>query len=213
MTDRIGELLLRERLITPEQLKKAIDEQKKSGGRLGFNLAKLGYITEKDLTSFLSRQYGIPTIDLSVQEVDHEIVKLIPEDVAQKYQVIPVSRTGSTLVVAMADPSNIFAIDDIKFLTGYNVEPLVASDSAVKSAIEKYYESTDMGLEGVLTEFDEGEMEVIKDEEEVDLSDLKKAVEDAPVVKLVNLILTDAIKKEIDRALKDFRDVFQVTEK
>ena len=113
MTDRIGELLLRERLITPEQLKKAIDEQKKSGGRLGFNLAKLGYITEKDLTSFLSRQYGIPTIDLSVQEVDHEIVKLIPEDVAQKYQVIPVTRTGSTLVVAMADPSNIFAIDDI----------------------------------------------------------------------------------------------------
>ncbi|HEY4706277.1 MAG TPA: type IV-A pilus assembly ATPase PilB [Thermodesulfobacteriota bacterium] len=195
MTDRIGELLLRERLITPDQLKKAIDEQKKSGGRLGFNLTKLGYITEKDLTAFLSRQYGIPTIDLSAQEVDHEIVKLIPEDVAQKYQVIPVSRTGSTLVVAMADPSNIFAIDDIKFLTGYNVEPLVASDSAVKSAIEKYYESTDMGLEGVLTEFDEGEMEVIKDEEEVDLSDLKKAVEDAPVVKLVNLILIDAIKR------------------
>src|SRR3990172_9136189 len=195
MTDRIGELLLRERLITPDQLKKAIDEQKKSGGRLGFNLTKLGYITEKDLTAFLSRQYGIPTIDLSSQEVDHEIVKLIPEDVAQKYQVIPVSRTGSTLVVAMADPSNIFAIDDIKFLTGYNVEPLVASDSAVKSAIEKYYESTDMGLEGVLTEFDEGEMEVIKDEEEVDLSDLKKAVEDAPVVKLVNLILIDAIKR------------------
>ena len=195
MTDRIGELLLRERLITPDQLKKAIDEQKKSGGRLGFNLTKLGYITEKDLTAFLSRQYGIPTIDLSSQEVDHEIVKLIPEDVAQKYQVIPVSRTGSTLVVAMADPSNIFAIDDIKFLTGYNVEPLVASDSAVKNAIEKFYESTDMGLEGVLTEFDEGEMEVIKDEEEVDLSDLKKAVEDAPVVKLVNLILTDAIKR------------------
>ena len=195
MTDRIGELLLRERLITPEQLKKAIDEQKKSGGRLGFNLAKLGYITEKDLTSFLSRQYGIPTIDLSVQEVDHEIVKLIPEDVAQKYQVIPVTRTGSTLVVAMADPSNIFAIDDIKVLTGYNVEPLVASDTAIKSAIEKYYETPEMGLEGVLTEFDEGEMEVIKEEEEVDLSDLKKAVEDAPVVKLVNLILTDAIKK------------------
>ena len=215
MTDRIGELLLRERLITPDQLKKAIDEQKKSGGRLGFNLTKLGYITEKDLTAFLSRQYGIPTIDLSSQEVDHEIVKLIPEDVAQKYQVIPVSRTGSTLVVAMADPSNIFAIDDIKFLTGYNVEPLVASDSAVKNAIEKFYESTDMGLEGVLTEFDEGEMEVIKDEEEVDLSDLKKAVEDAPVVKLVNLILTDAIKRgasdiHIEPYEKSFRVRYRV---
>ncbi len=195
MTDRIGELLLRERLITPEQLKKAIEEQKKSGGRLGFNLTKLGFIAEKDLTAFLSRQYGIPTIDLSSQEIDHEIVKLIPEDVAQKYQVIPISRTGSTLVVAMADPSNIFAIDDIKFLTGYNVEPLVASDAAIKSAIEKLYETPEMGLEGVLTEFDEGEMEVIKEEEEVDITDLKKAVEDAPVVKLVNLILTDAIKR------------------
>ncbi|MBI5641886.1 MAG: type IV-A pilus assembly ATPase PilB [Deltaproteobacteria bacterium] len=195
MTDRIGELLLREKLISPEQLKKAIEEQKKSGGRLGYNLTKLGFITEKDLTAFLSRQYGIPTIDLSAQEIDHEIIKLIPEDVAQKYQVVPISRTGSTLVVAMADPSNIFAIDDIKFLTGYNVEPLVASDAAIKTSIEKLYESPEMGLEGVLTEFDEGEMEIIKDEEEVDLTDLKKAVEDAPVVKLVNLILTDAIKK------------------
>ncbi|MBW7956692.1 MAG: type IV-A pilus assembly ATPase PilB [Deltaproteobacteria bacterium] len=195
MTDRIGELLLRERLITPDQLNKAIDEQKKGGGRLGYNLSKLGFISEKDLTSFLSRQYGIPTIDLSTQEVDHEVIKLIPEDVARKYQVIPISRTGSTLVVAMADPSNIFAIDDIKFLTGYNVEPLLASDAAIKNAIEKYYETPEMGLDGVLTEFDENEMEVVKEEEEVDLSDLKKAVEDAPVVKLVNLILTDAIKR------------------
>ncbi|MDP2688823.1 MAG: type IV-A pilus assembly ATPase PilB [Deltaproteobacteria bacterium] len=125
----------------------------------------------------------------------HDALPLIPEDVAQKYQVIPVSRTGSTLVVAMADPSNIFAIDDIKFLTGYNVEPLVASDAAVKAAIESLYETSDMGLEGVLTEFDDDEMEIVREEDDVDLSDLKKAVEDAPVVKLVNLILTDAIKK------------------
>lgn len=212
MTDRIGELLLREKLITTDQLKKAIDEQKKSGGRLGYNLTKLGYITEKDLTGFLSRQYGIPTIDLTTHEVDHEIVKLIPEDVAQKYQVLPVSRTGSTLVVAMADPSNIFAIDDIKFLTGYNVEPLVASDASIKTAIEKYYEASEMGgLEGVLTEFDEGEMEVVQDEEEVDLSDLKKAVEDAPVVKLVNLILTDAIKKGAsDIHIEPYEKTFRV---
>ncbi len=195
MTDRIGELLLREKLISPEQLKVAVDEQKKSGGRLGYNLTKLGYITEKDLTAFLSRQYGIPTIDLSTQDIDPEVIKHIPEDVAQKYQVIPVSRTGSTLVVAMADPSNIFAIDDIKFLTGYNVEPLVASDAAIKNAIETLYESSDMGLEGVLNEFDDEDMEIVKEEDDVDLSDLKKAVEDAPVVKLVNLILTDAIKK------------------
>ncbi len=211
MTDRIGELLLREKLISPEQLKKAIDEQKKSGGRLGYNLTKLGYITEKDLTAFLSRQYGIPTIDLATQEIDREIIKLIPEDVAQKYQVIPISRTGSTLVVAMADPSNIFAIDDIKFLTGYNVEPLVASDAAIKSAIEKLYEAPDMGLEGVLTEFDEGEMEIIKDEEEVAITDLKRAVEDAPVVKLVNLILTDAIKKGAsDIHIEPYEKTFRV---
>lgn len=212
MTDRIGELLLREQLITTDQLKRAIDEQKKNGGRLGYNLTRLGFIAEKDLTGFLSRQYGIPTIDLSSHEVDHEIVKLIPEDVAQKYQVIPVNRTGSTLVVAMADPSNIFAIDDIKFLTGYNVEPLVSSDASIKAAIEKYYEASEMGgLEGVLTEFDEAEMEVVQDEEEVDLSDLKKAVDDAPVVKLVNLILTDAIKKGAsDIHIEPYEKIFRV---
>ncbi|MBI5343862.1 MAG: type IV-A pilus assembly ATPase PilB, partial [Deltaproteobacteria bacterium] len=145
------------------------------------------------------------------QEIDPEIVKLIPEDVAQKYQVIPVSRTGSSLVVAMADQSNIFAIDDIKFLTGYNVEPLVASDAAIKAAIEKHYESAEMGLEGVLTEFDEEEMEVIKEEAEVDITDLKKAVEDAPVVKLVNLILTDAIKKGAsDIHIEPYEKTFRV---
>lgn len=195
MTDRIGELLLREKIITQDQLKKAVDEQKKNGGRLGYNLTRLGYISEKDLTAFLSRQYGIPTIELSTQEIEPEIVRLIPQDVAEKYQVIPVGRTGSTLVLAMADPSNIFAIEDIKFLTGYNVEPLIASDSAIKTAIEKHYDTAEMGLEGVLTDFDEGEMEVVKDEEDLDISEIKKAVEDAPVVKLVNLVLTDAIKK------------------
>lgn len=217
MTDRIGELLLREKLISAEQLRSAIDEQKSSGGRLGYNLTKLGYISEKDLTVFLSRQYGIPTVDLASQELDTEIVKLIPEDVSQKYQVIPVSRTGSTLVVAMSDPSNIFAIDDIKFLTGYNVEPLVASDAAIKDAIDKYYQvaEAEMELGDVLTEFDDEDMEVVQDEEDVDISDLKKAVEDAPVVKLVNLILTDAIKKgasdiHIEPYEKSFRVRYRV---
>ncbi|MBI5238236.1 MAG: type IV-A pilus assembly ATPase PilB [Deltaproteobacteria bacterium] len=213
MTDRIGELLLREKLITPDQLKNAIEEQKKSGGRLGYNLTRLGFISEKDLISFLSRQYGIPTIDLTSQEIDHDIVKLIPEDVAKKYQVVPVSRNGSTLVVAMADPSNIFAIDDIKFLTGYNVEPLVASDTAIKAAIEKYYEAPeeDFEFDGVLTETDDSEMEIVKEEEEVDLTDLKKAVEDAPVVKLVNFILTDAIKKGAsDIHIEPYEKLFRV---
>ncbi|MEK7689270.1 MAG: ATPase, T2SS/T4P/T4SS family, partial [Deltaproteobacteria bacterium] len=197
MADRLGELLVREKLLSAEQLKKAIEEQRSSGGRLGYNLAKLGYINEKDLTTFLSRQYGIPSVDLTATEIDTEIIKLIPEDVAKKYQVIPISRTGSTLIMAMADPSNIFAIDDIKFLTGYNVESVIASETAIKDAIEKYYAVADeeMALGDVLTEFDESEMEILHDEEDVDVADLKKAVEDAPVVKLVNIILTDAIKK------------------
>ncbi|MEK7841174.1 MAG: ATPase, T2SS/T4P/T4SS family, partial [Deltaproteobacteria bacterium] len=197
MADRLGELLVREKLLSAEQLKKAIEEQRSSGGRLGYNLAKLGYINEKDLTTFLSRQYGIPSVDLAATEIDTEIIKLIPEDVAKKYQVIPISRTGSTLIMAMADPSNIFAIDDIKFLTGYNVESVIASETAIKDAIEKYYAvaEEEMALGDVLTEFDESEMEILHDEEDVDVADLKKAVEDAPVVKLVNIILTDAIKK------------------
>ena len=197
MADRLGELLVREKLITADQLKKAVEEQRTSGGRLGYNLAKLGFINEKELTAFLSKQYGIPSIDPVTTEVDPEVIKLIPEDVANKYQVIPISRTGSTLVLAMADPSNIFAIDDIKFLTGYNVESMVASEVAIKAAIEKYYttQEAEMDLGDVLTEFDESDMEVLHEEENIDVNDLKKAVEDAPVVKLVNLILNDAIKK------------------
>ncbi|MBI5970284.1 MAG: type IV-A pilus assembly ATPase PilB [Deltaproteobacteria bacterium] len=217
MADRIGELLLREKLITTEQLKKAVDEQRQGGGRLGLNLTKLGFISESDLTAFLSRQYGIPTIDLATQEIDHEVAKLIPEDVAKKYQVIPVSRTGSTLVLAMADPSNIFAIDDIKFLTGYNVEPLIASEVAIKAAIDKQYETAEeeAGLDEMLSDFDETDMELVKDEEEIDVNELKKSVEDAPVVKLVNLILTDAIKKgasdiHIEPYEKSFRVRYRV---
>ena len=197
MAERIGELLLKEKLINHEQLQQAIDEQKKGGGRLGFNLTKLGHISEKDLTTFLSKQYGIPTVDIVEKELDSEVVSLIPEDVARKYQVLPVARNGATLVGAMADPSNIFAIDDIKFLTGYNVETVVASEVAIKSAIENGYQTNemDMAMEDVLTDFDEDDMEVVQEEDDVDIGDLKKAVEDAPVVKLVNFILTDAITK------------------
>lgn len=213
MADRLGELLIREKLITSEQLNEALSEQKRSGGKLGLNLTKLGYLTEKDLTTFLSKQYGIPTIDLYTHELDPEVSKLIPEDVSKKYQVLPVSRTGSTLVVAMADPSNIFAIDDIKFLTGYNVESVVASEAAIKAALEKAYAApeVEMAVDDVLTEFDETEMEVMKEEEEADIGDLKKAVEDAPVVKLVNYILTEAIKKKAsDIHIEQYEKAFRV---
>ncbi len=211
MTDRLGELLLREKLITAEQLEKAIDAQKEGGGRLGYNLTKLGFVSEDELTRFLSTQYGIPTVDLITQDIDPDIIKLIPEEVVRKYHIMPIERTGSTLVIAMSDPSNIFAIDDIKFLTGYNVEPLVASDEAIKAAIDEYYESSDYGLEGVLTDFEEEDMEVVQEEDDLDISDLKKATEEAPVVRLVNFILTDAIKKGAsDIHIEPYEKLFRV---
>lgn len=218
MAERIGELLLREQFINDEQLQKGIDEQKMHGGRLGFNLTKLGFISEKDLVTFLSKQYGIPMFDVAGAELDNEIVKLIPHDVCKKYQVIPVDRKGATLVVAMGDPSNIFAIDDIKFLTGYNVEAVVASDNDIKDALEVAYTTDEMGemdLSDVMTEFDDEDMEVVHDEDQIDEEELARAVEDAPVVKLVNLILTDAIKKgasdiHIEPYEKNFRVRYRV---
>ncbi len=192
--DRLGELLLKEGLITKAQLEKAVGEQKNKGGKIGSNLVRLGFIDEKTLTSFLSKQFGVPPVDLATEEIDPEVLKLVPESIAQKYLLIPVKRKGSTLYVAMADPSNIFAIDDIKFLTGYNVEPLVASEIAIKEAIDRYYDSATT-LADIVAGFEGEEIEVVGEEEEEDVVDLKKATEEAPVIKLVNLILTDAIKK------------------
>ena len=211
MNERVGELLLREKLITTEQLKRVNEEQRKVGGGIGSNLEKLGYVKEKDFVSFLSRQYGVPESDLSNLDVDPDLLRLIPEDVAKKYQLIPLERYGSTLKLVMVDPTNIFAIDDIKFLTSYNVEATIASEMAIKEAIEKVYEVEDMALDDVFNEFDEAEMEVVTDEEELDISDLKKAIEDAPVIRLVNFILTDAIKKGVsDIHIEPYERVFRV---
>ncbi|MBI5233673.1 MAG: Flp pilus assembly complex ATPase component TadA, partial [Deltaproteobacteria bacterium] len=217
MTERLGDLLIRERLITQEALAKAIDEQRRSGGKLGHNIVKLGLLSGEELTNFLSRQYGIPMIDLPTIQIDPEVARLVPEDVARKYEVLPVARTGSTLTVAMADPSNFYAIDDIKFLTGYNVESWVASEIALKEAINRAYESQspDIDFGEMMGDLDGMDMELVKDEEELDITDLKKAVEEAPVVKLVNFILTDAIKKgasdiHIEPYEKNFRVRYRV---
>ena len=193
-TGRLGELLLREKLITPLQLHKAVEEQKQGGGRLGYQLTKMGFIEENELTAFLSKQYGIPSINLAEFEIEPEIIKLIPKDVASKHQVIPVNRSGNTLIIAMADPSNIFAIDDIKFLTGYNIEVVVASEAAIVEAIERYYTSN-VSFDDVMMDFDDEEIDVADSEEDIDLMDLEKTAGEAPVIKLVNLILVDAIKK------------------
>ncbi len=139
MASRLGELLVKANLITPEQLQKALSDQKAGGGRLGFNLVKLGFINEEGLTTFLSKQYNVPAINLSEFEIDPSVIKLIPLDVAKKYMVIPVNRAGSTVILAMSDPSNIFALDDIKFMTGYNVEPVVAAEGSIIDSIKRYY--------------------------------------------------------------------------
>ncbi|MEZ0312335.1 MAG: type II secretion system protein GspE, partial [Myxococcota bacterium] len=164
---RLGELLVRENIISVKQLQAAQDEQKRSGGRLGSSLVKLGLIGEGDLLSFLSKQYHVPSINLDDFQIDAEIIKLINEDVAQKHQVIPVHRSGSSLVIAMADPSNIYAIDDVKFLTGYNVEVVVASETQIAKAIERSYKSGNEGAsyDEVMQGFDEGEIDFSGDDE------------------------------------------------
>lgn len=209
---RLGELLVRNNIITKEQLAKALDEQRTSGGqqRLGSILVKNGLVTEPDLTTFLSKQYGVPSINLSEFEADMAVVKIIPADVAQKYQIVPVNRAGSTLIIAMADPSNIFAIDDIKFMTGYNVEVVVASESSIKIAIDKHYDQS-ASLADVMSDLEMDDLEVVGEDEEVDVSSLERATEDAPVVKLVNLILTDAIKKKAsDIHIEPYERTFRV---
>jgi type IV pilus assembly protein PilB len=209
---RLGDLLVANNLITRENLASSLEEQKESSGqlRLGTILIKNGFISEQDLTSFLSKQYGVPSINLSELEVDSAVTKIIPGDVAQKYQIIPVNRAGNTLIVAMSDPSNIFAVDDIKFMTGYNIEVVVASEAAIKAAIDKFYDQS-ASLADVMGEMDMEDFEVIGDEEDIDVSSLEKATEDAPVVKLVNLILTDAIKKKAsDIHIEPYERTFRV---
>src|ERR671939_661780 len=141
MPVRIGELLLKEERITPDQLQQALNHQKANGGKLGFNLVKMGFVKDEEITALLSKQYGVPSINLTQFELDPAVIKLIPADTVQKYQIIPLSRAGATLTIAMTDPTNVFAMDDIKFMTGYNVEPVVASEIAVTDAIQKYYSS------------------------------------------------------------------------
>src|ERR687886_1127639 len=139
MAVRIGEMLLKEKRITPAQLQEALNYQKAHGGKLGFNLVKLGFVKDEEITALLSKQYGVPSINLAQFEIDPAIVKLIPPETVQKYQIVPLSRSGATLTIAMTDPTNVFAMDDLKFMTGYNVEPVVASETAVVDAIQKYY--------------------------------------------------------------------------
>jgi type IV pilus assembly protein PilB len=154
MSGRLGELLVRENLISVQQLRKAQEEQQKNGTRISTALIKVGAIEESKLTDFLSKQYGVPAINLKEFDIDPEIIKLVPKDVAEKHLVIPVNRAGSSLIVAMCDPSNIYALDDLKFLTGYNIEPVVASEPALREAIEKYYAEKGPNLEDIINDME-----------------------------------------------------------
>jgi type IV pilus assembly protein PilB len=218
MPVRIGELLLKEKRITPEQLQEALNYQRTTGGKLGANLVKLGYVKDEEITALLSKQYGVPSIALNQFEIDPAVIKLVPADTARKYQIVPLSRAGATLTIAMTDPTNVFAMDDVKFMTGYNVEPVVASETTLADAIDKYYgvgapptlrnavtptapgesalEVATRALDDVSTlTASDGDVEVIEELEEISADSLARQGEEAPVIKLVNVVLMSAISK------------------
>ncbi|HTL43610.1 MAG TPA: type IV-A pilus assembly ATPase PilB [Vicinamibacterales bacterium] len=245
MPVRIGELLLKEKRITSGQLQEALTYQKSNGGKLGLNLIKLGFLKDEEITSLLSRQYGVPSINLSQFDVDPAIIKLIPTETAQKYEIIPLSRSGATLTIAMTDPTNVFAMDDIKFMTGYNVEPVVASETAVAEALQRYYpaapprvvverkekkppkiqqeanlnnaatlEMVTKALEETASVADD-EVELLEEIEQIDVTSLEKQGGEAPVIRLVNLMLMSAIQKgasdvHIEPYEKEFRVRFRI---
>ena len=196
---RLGDLLLKEGLVTREQIDKALLEGKQNGTRLGYALVKLGFVQETDITKMLARQFRMPAVDLSRFEVDPRIAKLIPADLATKHLVLPLKRDGRTLTVAMADPTNLGVIDDLKFITRYDIFPVIAGEYTLRNAVEKYYESSDAALQTLLKDIDsetEGDVEVVEEkEEEMSAAALAAAIDDAPVVKLINGILTDAVRR------------------
>jgi type IV pilus assembly protein PilB len=222
MAVRLGELLLREKRITPAQLQEALNHQKANGGKLGMTLVKLGLVKDEEITALLSRQYGVPFINLAQFDIDASVLKLIPAETAQKYQIVPIGRSGATLTIAMTDPTNVFALDDIKFMTGYNVEPVVASETAVGEAIQKYYSgggaarasgngngggsgslmsaanaanTLEIATRALEENVGNDDVEVLEEMEELDVGSLEKQGGEAPVIRMVNLLLMSAIQK------------------
>ncbi|MGE3466840.1 MAG: type IV-A pilus assembly ATPase PilB [Pyrinomonadaceae bacterium] len=265
MSAKLGEILVRENLITSQQLRETLEYQRANGGRLGSNLVRLGYVSDDVVTAVLSRQYGVPSINLDLFQIEADVIKLISEEVAFKYSVLPISKVGATLTLAMADPTNVFAMDDIKFMTGLNVEPVIASETSIQLAIAKYYSGSseidifdaafaveverngttngngsgngqkkaksaggvladeritasdlDVSLDRFHFDAHEGdELEIVEDNEEIDLAALARASEDAPVVRLVNVLLVDSLRRgasdiHVEPYEKDFRIRFRI---
>jgi type IV pilus assembly protein PilB len=220
MSQRLGDLLVREKIITPDQLEKALKAQRDAGpnARLGSVLVTLGFVSDEEVTNFLSRQYGVPAINLQYFEIDSSVVKLIPEETAKRYQILPLSRVGASLTIAMVDPTNVFAMDDIKFMTGFNIEPVVASESAIMDAIDKAYShpAAEENVDELLASMgDEPDVELQTEQDQMDLAELEKSADEAPIVKLVNIILTDAVKRgasdiHIEPYEKEYRVRFRI---
>ena len=214
---RLGDLLVREGLINQEQLQRALADQKGNNEKLGSILVRLSIINEDQLIAFLSKQYGIPSITLTQLDVDVEVVKLVPAQIARKYEVLPIKRTGNQLTLAMADPTNVFAVDDVGFMTNLQVVPVVASQGAIRKAIDRLYEAQTGGLAEVLSEMASagGDVEVVEGDEEqwakADIFELKESADEAPVVRLINMILVDAIRRGAsDIHLEPYEKVFRV---
>jgi len=208
----LGELLIREKVISPAQLADATEEIRRSGGKLGYALAQLGYLEEVQLVDFLSRQYGVPSLDLDGVDVTEEVISMIPKEVAERHGLIPIDVQGSSIIVAMSDPSNIYAMDDIKFLTGFNVEAMVTTETSVKNALDRYYDDVD--YEAMLGDIvGDDELEYVNDElsQGINVEELEAQTELAPVVRLVNLLLVDAIKRGAsDIHLEPYEKSFRV---
>jgi type IV pilus assembly protein PilB len=261
MSAKLGEILVRENLITPQQLRETLEYQRANGGRLGSNLVNLGYVSDDVVTAVLSRQYGVPSINLDLFQIDKSVIKLISEDVALKYTVLPISKSGAKLTLAMADPTNVFAMDDIKFMTGLNVEPVIASESSIQNAVGKYYTGSaeidifdaafaqeaekvavttptngngrrkafredkaadklnasdlDVSLDEFAFSGEADDFEVVEEQDEIDLAALARASEDAPVVRLVNVLMVDSLRRgasdiHVEPYEKDFRIRFRI---
>ena len=262
MSAKLGEILVRENLITSQQLRDTLEYQRANGGRLGANLVKLGHVSDDVVTAVLSRQYGVPSINLDLFQIETDVIKLISEDVAVKYIILPISKVGATLTLAMADPTNVFAMDDIKFMTGLNVEPVIASETSIQLAIAKYYSGSseidifdaafaveaekigakngknghvkkdsngfaaagerlhESDLDVSLDRFEFGaheaeDLEIVDDNEEIDLAALARASEDAPVVRLVNILMVDSLRRgasdiHVEPYERDFRIRFRI---
>jgi type IV pilus assembly protein PilB len=213
---KLGDLLVAGGLITPEQLDNGLKEQKTSGDKLGAILVRLGCISEDQLAAFLSRQYGIPSITLTQLDVDTEVLRLVPAHIAKKYEVLPVKRAGNTLTLAMSDPTNVMALDDVEFMTTLQVVPVVAPQGAIRKAIERMYEVQGSGLTEVISELEaaEADVEVVEDEDtwsKLDIFELKESADEAPVVRLINMIFVDAIRRGAsDIHLEPYEKVFRV---